>query len=79
MSYHHHLTNEKLSKKFANSFELVNAAIKRAREMLAVDRPCLVHTKIQNRAFQVLLEIESGIEAPPAEFYADFEDDEDGE
>jgi hypothetical protein len=75
MSYHHHLTNEKLSRKFANSFELVNAAIKRGREMLAVDRPCLVHTKIQNRAFQVLLEIESGIEAPPPEFYDEIDEE----
>lgn len=77
MSYHHHLTNEKLSKEFANSFELVNAAIERGREMLAVDRPCLVPTKVQNRAFQVLLEIERGVEKPSANY--NWDDDEEGD
>jgi len=57
------LTNEKLSKEHTNPFELINTAIERAHHMLDRDRNCMVPTLVQNRAYQVLLEMRSGINA----------------
>lgn len=51
------LTHEKVGKKFNSSFELVNYAIKLAKNMIQTGRGCRVDTPIQNRAYQVLLEI----------------------
>jgi hypothetical protein len=51
------LTNEHLKKQFTSSFELVNYAISQAKDMIKSDRPCRVSTPINNRAFQILLEI----------------------
>jgi hypothetical protein len=51
------LTNEHLKKQFISSFELVNYAISQAKDMIKSDRPCRVSTPINNKAFQILLEI----------------------
>lgn len=51
------LTTENLKKEFKNPFRLVNYAIDLAKDMIRSDRPCRVHTPIQNRAYQILLEI----------------------
>lgn len=57
------LTNEELSKQHPNPFELINTAIERAHHMLDRDRHCMVPTMVQNRAYQVLLEMREGIDA----------------
>jgi hypothetical protein len=54
------LTNQHLSTKFTNSFELVNYAIRLAKNMIQSERPCRIPTPVQNRAFQILLEIAEG-------------------
>lgn len=51
------LTSEHLRKAFNSSFELVNYAIEQAKDMIKSDRACRVSTPIQNRAYQILLEI----------------------
>lgn len=51
------LTTEYLKKDFNSSFELVNYAISLAKDMIISDRGCRVNTPIQNRAYQILLEI----------------------
>lgn len=56
------LTNEELCKQYANPFELINTAIERAYHMLDKDRHCMVPTMVQNRAYQVLLEMREGID-----------------
>jgi len=55
-----YLTNEVLSNKYGNSFELVNHAIAVADQMLKSDRRCRVPTQVKNRAYQVLLEVVEG-------------------
>ena len=52
-----HLTTEYLKKNAKSSFDLVNYSIELAKDMMATDRYCRVPTQIQNRAYQVLLEI----------------------
>ncbi|CCB86815.1 MULTISPECIES: hypothetical protein [Parachlamydia] len=51
------LTNEKISRKFGNQFDLVNYAIKLAENMIKTGRDARVRTDSQNRALQVLAEI----------------------
>lgn len=51
------LTTEKVKKRFNSAFELVNYSIKLAQEMIHSGRGCRVDTPVNNRAFQVLLEI----------------------
>lgn len=53
----HHLTTEYLKTNTKSPFDLVNYAIQLAKDMMLSDRSCRVHTGIQNRAYQVLLEI----------------------
>lgn len=50
-------TNENLSKKFKNNFELVNYAIKLAENMIESGREPRVKSDVQNRAMLVLQEI----------------------
>lgn len=51
------LTNERLSKKFNSSFELVNYAIKLAENIVKTGRNSAVKTYVQNPAYWALLEI----------------------
>ena len=51
------LTNEKIRKKFASQFELVNYAIRLAENMILTGRDPRVKTDSQNRSLQVLTEI----------------------
>jgi hypothetical protein len=55
-------TNEKLAKKFKSQFDLVNYAIKLAENMIKSGRASRVRTPIQNRAFQILAEINIGLD-----------------
>lgn len=50
-------TNEKLSKKFINQFDLVNYAIRLAENMIRTGRDARVKTEFQNRSMQILAEI----------------------
>lgn len=50
-------TNEKLLQKFRNQFDLVNYAIRLAENMIKTGRDPRVKTDNQNRAMQVLAEI----------------------
>lgn len=50
-------TNELFGKRFSNTFELVNYAIRLAKNMLSTGRACRIMTPIQNRAYEVLIEI----------------------
>lgn len=52
------LTNEKLLKKFKSQFELVNYAIRLAENMIYTGRDTRVKTDAQNRALQIVAEIE---------------------
>ena len=52
------LTNEKILKKFKSQFELVNYAIKLAENMIHTGRDTRVKTEAQNRALQIVQEIE---------------------
>jgi hypothetical protein len=54
------LTTEHLKRRFSCPFDLVNYSIGLARDMILADRPCRVHTSVNNRAYQVLLEIGEG-------------------
>lgn len=51
------LTNEKIRKKFASQFELVNYAIRLAENMILTGRDPRVKIDSQNRSLQVLTEI----------------------
>lgn len=57
MQFKECLTNESIKKEFKSPFDLINYAIKLAKDMIRTDRACRVATPIQNRAYQVLLEI----------------------
>lgn len=52
-------TNEKLLQKFKNQFDLVNYAIRLAENMIKTGRDPRVKTDNQNRAMQILAEINS--------------------
>lgn len=53
-------TNEVLSKKFGNSFDLVNHAILLAENMILSGRDSRVKLDVQNRAMHILAEIQEG-------------------
>lgn len=53
-------TNEILSKKFKNNFELVNYAIQLAENMIKTGRDTRVRSDLQNRAMLILEEINEG-------------------
>lgn len=65
------LTNEYIKKDFKSSFDLINYAIKLAKDMIKSDRPCRVSTPIHNRAYQILLEI-----AEKKDFFTHYEDED---
>jgi hypothetical protein len=54
------LTNEKLSKKFINQFDLVNYAIRLADNMIRSGRGPRIKVEIDNPVIQILAEIEQG-------------------
>jgi hypothetical protein len=55
------LTNQNLSDKYPNSFELVNYAIALAKNMIEVERECVVPVDgIINSSYQILEEICQG-------------------
>lgn len=54
------LTNEEITKKSKNLFDLVNYAIELAKVMIDSGRKCRVATNIHNPAYEVLLEIAAG-------------------
>jgi hypothetical protein len=54
------LTNEKLSKKFVNQFDLVNYAISLADNMIRSGRAPRVKVDVDNPVIQILAEIEQG-------------------
>lgn len=54
------LTNEKLSKKFVNQFDLVNYAISLADNMIKSGRGPRVKVEVDNPVIQVLAEIDQG-------------------
>ncbi|MCX6994629.1 MAG: hypothetical protein NTY13_02175 [Chlamydiae bacterium] len=51
------LTTEYLKKNSKSAFDFVNYCIELARDMMLSDRSCRVPTKVQNRAYQILLEV----------------------
>lgn len=53
-------TNENLSAKFKNNFDLVNYAIKLAENMIHTGRETRVKSEVQNRAMLILEEIQEG-------------------
>ncbi len=53
-------TNEDLTKRFKNNFDLVNYAISLAENMIKTGRDARVKTDTQNRAMQILEEIHQG-------------------
>lgn len=57
MDYKDQLTNEKISKRFASQFELVNYAIRLAENMIYSGRDARVKVDSQNRSLQVVSEI----------------------
>ena len=57
MEHQDQLTNEKIRKKFASQFELVNYAIKLAENMIQTGRDARVKIDSQNRSLQVVSEI----------------------
>ena len=57
MEFKEQLTNEKIRKKFASQFDLVNYAIRLAENMILTGRDPRVKTDSQNRSLQVLSEI----------------------
>lgn len=58
--YRDSLTNEKITKKFENQFDLVNYAIRLAENMIYTGRDARVRVDCQNRAMQILGEIALG-------------------
>lgn len=55
-----HYTNESLSKKFKNNFDLVNYAIRLAENMIKTGRDARVKSEVENRAMLILEEINEG-------------------
>lgn len=54
------LTNERLKKRFASQFDLVNYAIKLAAQMIQSGRAPRVKTDVQNVALLILQELIAG-------------------
>jgi hypothetical protein len=57
---HEHLTNQQISKKFANQFDLVNYAILLCENMIKSGRAPRVKVDVDNPVVQILAEIEAG-------------------
>ncbi len=57
---HDHLTNQQISKKFANQFDLVNYAIRLVENMIKSGRAPRVKVDVDNPVVQILAEIEVG-------------------
>ncbi len=55
-----HLTNQEISKRFVNQFDLVNYAIKLTENMIRSGRAPRVKVDVDNPVVQVLAEIEAG-------------------
>lgn len=55
-----HLTNQQISKRFSNQFDLVNYAIILAENLIKTGRPPRVKIEGDNPVVQVLAEIEAG-------------------
>lgn len=51
------LTNEKLRQKFTNQFEMVNTAIRFAREAIISKRPAKIKIDTQNIAYLIVQEL----------------------
>lgn len=62
MKFEENLTNEPLTKRFANQFELVRYAIARARNAILSGREPQVRCETQNLSARVLVEIGLGID-----------------
>lgn len=74
MKFEENLTNEVLTKRFANQFELVRYAITRVRNAIVSGREPQVRSETQNLSAKVLMEIGLGVDQ-----YDDFEDEEEEE
>lgn len=74
MKFEENLTNEVLTKRFANQFELVRYAIARARNAILAGRDPQVRSETQNLSAKVLVEIGLGIDQ-----FDDLEEDEEDE
>jgi DNA-directed RNA polymerase subunit omega len=59
-SFKEELTNEKLKRRFASQFDLVNYAIKLAAEMIQSGRAPRVSTDMQNVALLIMQELMAG-------------------
>lgn len=59
---HDQLTNEEISKKFKNQFDMVNFAIKMATQKIKSGRPSRVKSDVENQVYQILEEIAAGKE-----------------
>lgn len=55
-----HLTNQQISKKFLNQFDLVNYAIRLVENMIKSGRSPRVKVDVDNPVVQILAEIEAG-------------------
>lgn len=55
-----HLTNQQISKKFTNQFDLVNYAILLCENMIKSGRAPRVKVDVDNPVVQILAEIEAG-------------------
>ncbi len=64
MEQNQQLTNESISKKFTNQFDLVNYAIKIAENLIRTGREPKVKIDSENKAMQVLAEISSEMNMP---------------
>ena len=62
MKFEENLTNESLTKRFNNQFELVRYAISRARNAILSGRDPQVKSETQNLSAKVLVEIGLGID-----------------
>jgi hypothetical protein len=54
------LTNEKLKKRFASQFDLVNYAIKLAAQMIQTGRAPRVNSDVKNVALLIMQELNAG-------------------
>jgi len=71
MKFEENLTNETLTKRFDNQFELVRYAIARARNAILAGRDPQVRSETRNLSAKVLVEIGLGIDQ-----YDDVEEEE---
>lgn len=62
MEHREYLTNEAISKRFDNQFDLVNYTIKLAAELVKSGRAPRVKIKTENPALQILEEVICGVD-----------------